>query len=266
MQKAAHLVVSQMGGKIPDTWDELISLPGIGDYTTGAILSFAFGRPVPAIDGNVKRVLCRLYAIHDPVDQIRTRKKIHELTLGLVDAKDPSSFNQALMELGATVCMPRNPLCSTCPIQIHCLAHKEGLQESLPIKQKRGPIPHKEMTAAIIKDKNNRLLIVQRRTNGLLGGLWKFPGGERSNGESLKQALERSTREELGIDVKSQKALASVNHAYTHFRITLHAFQCSWIKGNPRVLKCDDWKWVNPGEFADYPFSKADRKVISELR
>ena len=265
LHAAAQEVVKRMGGKVPDTWDELIGLQGIGTYTASAILSFAFNKRFPTVDGNAQRVLCRLYAIQEPVDQTTTQREIHDLAAKIITSNDPASFNHGIMELGATICKPRNPLCDSCPVGDLCLALQKGLQEVLPIMRKRKPLPHKEMTAAVIRDNRRRLLIVQRPNKGLLGGLWKFPGGMRGSDETLQQGLRRHVREELGIGIKVREALASVDHAYTHFRITLHAFQCTRRNGKPRAIGCDKVQWVKIDRLDDFPFSRADRKVIEAL-
>jgi len=265
LHAAAREVVNRMGGKIPQTWDELIRLPGVGTYTASAILSFAFDKRFPTVDGNAQRVLCRLFAIQEPIDQSRSQREIHDLAAKMIPSDEPANFNHGIMELGATICRPRSPLCNTCPVGDLCLAFKKGLQETLPIMRDRKPLGHKEMTAALIADTRGRWLIVQRPSKGLLGGLWKFPGGERGAGETLQQGLRRNVREELGIGIKVGKALTSVDHAYTHFRITLHAFRCARQNGEPRAIGCDRVQWVMPDRLDDFPFSRADRKVIEAL-
>ncbi len=265
LHAAAREVANRMGGKIPKTWDELIRLPGIGTYTASAILSFAFNKRFPTVDGNARRVLSRLYAIQEPIDERRTQQKIHELATKMIPSEDPASFNHGIMELGATICKPQRPSCKTCPVQDLCLAFQKGLHETLPIMRERKPLRHKEMTAAVIRDKRGRMLIVQRPNKGLLGGLWKFPGGERAPDETLQQGLCRRVREELGIEIEVEESLTSVDHAYTHFRITLHAFRCARRNGKPRAIGCDKVQWVKLDRLDDFPFSRADRKVIEAL-
>jgi A/G-specific adenine glycosylase len=254
-----------MHGRIPSTYKELIGLPGIGSYTASAILSFAFGERRPAVDGNMCRVICRLFSIQDSVDQPRTKKRILDLATDMISLADPACFNHAVMDLGATVCTPRNPSCPVCPVQGACLAFEQGNQEVLPVTRKKKPIPHKQMTAGIVADEQGRLLIVRRSNRGLLGGLWKFPGGFINVEETLEQGLIRRVREELGIGIEVQEAFGSVEHAYTHFRITLHAFRCLWRTGKPKVLDCQDYQWSKPKEFSSFPFSKADRKIMALL-
>ena len=265
LHAAAKEIVARMGGDIPRTCDDLVRLPGIGSYTASAVLSIAFGERVPAVDGNVRRVLSRLYSIQEPLDLGGTQRRIHALANAMVPSKEPGHFNQGIMELGATICRPRSPSCGVCPVHELCTAFQEGLQESLPVTGKRRPLPHKEMTAAVVGDRRGRLLIVQRPEKGLLGGLWKFPGGKRNTEETLEAALRRSVFEEVGIGVRIAERVTSVEHAYTHFRITLHGFRCSWRRGKPKALGCSHWKWVGMHGLSNFPFSKADRKVISAL-
>jgi len=265
LHAAAKEIAGQLGGRMPQDRKTLLSLPGIGPYTAAAVLSFAFGIPLATVDGNVRRILARLFAIKEPVDQGPTQRRLHELASELVPDRDSSGFNQGLMDLGATLCTPRNPSCDECPLQNHCLAFQKGLQETLPVTKKRGPLPHRDMTAAVIKDSKQRLLIVQRPQTGLLGGLWKFPGGEKTPREPVKTALKRTIQEELGIAVHPDKALVEVKHIYTHFRMTLHAWQCTPIKGRPRAMQCEKWEWVEKDRLSRYPFSRADRKVIESI-
>ena len=265
LHAAAREIVERWQGKLPSRAEELLHLPGIGPYTAGAIASIAYGEKTPALDGNVKRVLCRIFAVQKPVDQHSTQKRLQVLAGELIPSKDPGRFNQALMDLGATVCTPRKPACSICPLQNLCLAAVKGVQERLPAKKKPRPLPHRETTAAILLDRRGRILLVQRPATGLLGGLWKFPGGTRNEGESMQECLRRTVREELAVAVGCGKEWAVVQHGYTHFTMTLHAYRCSIRDGTPRALKCRRFRWVMPKELDDLPFSRADRKVMEAL-
>lgn len=266
LHAAAEEVVERFNGELPDTWEALISLPGVGPYTTGAILSIAFGERVPAVDGNARRVLSRLFSVEEPVDQSRTQRRLRELAEELVPAEAPGRFNQALMDLGATVCTPRKPACLLCPLTDVCEAYQQGLQAVLPVRKKREPTPHYDVTAGLIWNGNDRVLIAQRPTDGMLGGLWGFPGGRQEPGESLKACLRREIREALGVEIGVGEYITSVDHAYTHFRITLHAFHCIHEAGEPRALGCAGWRWVTLEELDDFAFPKADREVIKALR
>ena len=265
LHAAAGQLVNRLGGRFPENRLDLLLLPGIGPYTAAAILSFAFAEQIATVDGNVKRVLARLFAVPEPIDQAPTLSRLQDLAAELVPERGSSEFNQGLMDLGATVCTPRSPSCRSCPLEDTCLAYQEGLQETLPIKKKRAPLPHRDVTAAVILDTEHRLLVVQRPPKGLLGGLWKFPGGEKAPGETLKKALKRTVHEELGITIQPQKALVTVNHTFTHFRMTLHAWQCVMEEGNPKALGCEKWRKVEKDRLSRLPFSRADRKIIEAL-
>ena len=262
LHTASKQIVKDFKGKIPDSWDELIQLPGIGQYTAGAILSIAFGKKVPVVDGNVRRLMARLYAVREPLSNASAQRRIRNLAEALLPEKDVGRFNQGLMELGATICVPRNPACSECPLPAACEAHKTQLQNELPVMPKRRPIPHYQVTAGVVRNKKGRLLIVQRHEEGLLGGLWKWPGGRKLPGESLKTCLKRTILDEVDAEVDVGERIAKVGHAYTHFRITLHAFECTIRKGKPKALKCEDWCWTNKKGLTQYAFSKADREVM----
>jgi A/G-specific adenine glycosylase len=246
------------GGRIPDTLVDLLGLPGIGRYTAGAILSIAFDRKVSAVDGNVRRVMSRLFGIMESVDDEETRDRIEALVEDLIPKRDPGRFNQALMELGAVCCTPKSPSCPACPLHGDCRALALGLADRLPVRGKKKTVSHREVVASVIRDRKGRMLIVQRPARGLLGSLWKFPGGIIDPKETREEGLERIVREELGIKVEVGSALAAVKHAYTHFRITLTAFSCKLLKGSPAGPQ---WRWADTGEAEALPFSRADRRI-----
>lgn len=265
LHASAMEIVDRLQGAIPKTEKELLRLPGIGSYTAAAIASIAYGERVPAVDGNVRRVLCRVFAIRKPLEQVRTQERIRRLAEELVPSKDPGPFNQALMDLGATVCTPREPSCVTCPVRDLCLAAIQGIQDFLPVKKRRPAPMHKEMVAAVLMDRRGRGLITKRKPTGLLGGLWGFPGGERRPPETLVKALGRSVREQLGVEVAFEKSLPPVRHAYTHFRLTVYAFPCRIITGKPRAMGCFEMKWASPDDLDRLALSRVDRKIIAAL-
>jgi A/G-specific adenine glycosylase len=184
LHKAAGEIAARFGGRIPERLEEILRLPGIGRYTAGAILSIAFGQAVPAVDGNVRRVISRLYAIEESVDDDEVRERIEELVKTLVPTRDPGRFNQALMELGAVCCTPKSPVCPSCPLQDDCRARLQGVVHRLPVRGKKKSVPHREVVAAVIRDGEGRLLLVQRPSNGLLGSLWKGSSGTSSASRS----------------------------------------------------------------------------------
>jgi len=174
-------------------------------------------------------------------------------------------MNQAVMDLGATVCVPARPRCPACPVAAHCLALAHDEQQRLPRKAPRKPTPHYDVAAGIVW-RRGRVLIDRRKPTGLLGGLWEFPGGKCRPGESLEETVVREVREEVGIEVRPMSLLTVVRHAYSHFRITLHAFQCRCLAGRARPIECDAVKWVAPADLDAYAFPKANLKVIAALR
>ncbi|GAB4572115.1 MAG: A/G-specific adenine glycosylase [Anaerolineae bacterium] len=269
LHRAAQKVVQEWGGALPADVDDLQTLPGIGRYTAGAIASLAFGARVPVLDGNVIRILTRLYDLDDEVNRPDTVRKLWTLAEELVPEDRPGMYNEALMELGRVICRPRDPLCDQCPIQVHCRAWRAGTQHARPVKRKRPPVPHYEVAAGVIYgmgDNAGRILIAQRPEDGLLGGLWEFPGGKREDGEQMQDALRRELGEELGIEVEVGEMLVRVKHAFTHFRITLDAYECRHIAGEPQRLGVADFAWVTLDEMAQYPFGKADQQIITALR
>lgn len=200
LHAAAKLVVEELDGEIPKAWGDLIHLPGIGPYTAGAILSIAFGQQVPAVDGNARRVLSRLFAIEAPIDQSHTQRQLRAQAEKLVPAEEPGRFNQALMDLGATICMPQKPACLLCPVNDFCEAYRQGMQDALSVRTKREPTPHYDVTAGVIWDGDGRLLIAQRPPDGLLGGLWEFPGGKsRSRGRAWEPACGAKSARNWGL-------------------------------------------------------------------
>ena len=263
---AAQTVVSELGGRFPTTAAELLRLKGMGRYTAGAIASIAFAEPAPILDGNVIRVLSRLYDLPDDVALTATKKRLWLIAERLVPEKRPGDFNQALMELGQTVCVPKAPDCVACPVAALCLARERGTQLDRPVRPPRKKLPHYDVVAAIIWKDDQTFLIAQRPLDGLLGGLWEFPGGKVESGESEPQALVREIEEELALTVMPGAHLISVKHAYTHFRITLHAYHARYQGGAPQHLGVADHRWVTLAELDTYAFAKTDLKIVAALR
>ncbi len=264
LHRAAAEIVQKHGGKFPSQPDEVRQLPGIGPYTAAAILSIAFGRPEAVVDGNVVRVITRLTAMAEESKSAAGRKKIAAIAQGFLDPGRPGDFNEAVMELGAMVCTPKAPLCSTCPLAACCAARAQGDPERFPVKAAAKARPHHQIAAALIW-RDGELLIARRLEKGLLGGLWEFPGGKQEGDEALERTVVREVAEELGIVVEAGRHYMSVNHAYTHFSITLHAFHCFYRSGEPACLGCSDWRWILPARLGEYAFPRANVKIIEKL-
>jgi A/G-specific adenine glycosylase len=264
MHAAARLIMKEYHGRFPRNVDTLLSLPGIGRYTAGAIASIAFAQRTPVLDGNVTRVLCRVFRMVDDPRTVGMQQQLWDLGARLLPSRRPGVFNQALMELGALVCKRDNPLCPTCPLCALCQANRYGLQALIPLRRPAKSLPHYTVVVGVIRHQG-RILIDRRRLQGLLGGLWEFPGGKRKSGESLKDALLREVREELGIHIAVDRRLVKVRHDYSHFRITLYAFECRYISGTPTPHACAAVKWIKPQHLQRYAFPGANQKIIQAL-
>ena len=266
MRMAAQQLVATHGGRIPDQLDELIELPGVGPYTAAAVSSIAYDRDHPALDGNVIRVLCRLLLIEEDPRRATVKTDLIAGAERLLARRRPGDFNQAMMELGARVCTPQNPQCERCPVSHWCRARAElDDPAALPLKEKRKKRPHVQVAAGLIWKKKKHLLIARRPSNSMLGGLWEFPGGKLEDGESLQDCLKREIAEELDIVIDVGVLVARVDHGYSHFSITLNAFEATFVSGTPKAIGCSEWKWVKPAELDDYAMPRADRRVLESL-
>ena len=266
LHKAAKVIVSKYGGQLPDDPAELRKLPGIGDYTAGAIASIGFGKPAAALDGNIRRILARYYDIADPVRIPQTEKLLWQLAEESLDRDRPGDYNEALMDLGSAICLPENPKCLLCPIAADCQARQNGTAAERPVMIKAEPVPHYIVTAAVIRDESGeKFLLTKRPPKGLLGGLWEYPGGKQEPGESLEDCIRREILEELGVSIRVGGPFGVYKHAYTHFKVTLHAFFCSITEGEPRTLVASELGWFSREELAALPMGKIDRMISERL-
>ena len=264
LHRAAQDIVSQHHGVFPTDLPTAVSLPGIGRTTAGGILSAAFDQPTPILDGNVKRVLARLVALSVPTS--KAIAQLWQLSIALLDPAHPRDFNQAWMDLGATVCLPRSPLCDRCPWQPHCCAFHQGIQTEIPMTETRAPIPRKMIGVAVIWNDAGQILIDRRKPNGLLGGLWEFPGGKVELGETIPDCIQREIQEELGIEIEVGDRLIVIDHTYSHFHVTLNVHHCKHLSGEPQAIECDEIRWVELADLDSYPFPKANLQIIEALR
>lgn len=265
LHAAAKKVVEKYDGTVPDSWDEITQLKGIGPYTASAVLSIAFQKPYAVVDGNVIRVLSRYFGVEGDVRRSATKNAIQEHADALLDQERPGDFNQAVMELGATVCTPSNPNCEACPLAGGCIAYQQVKTEEIPYKSPAKKVPHHTIGVGIIMNDNNEVLIALRPNDAMLGGLWEFPGGKKEDGESIKQTVVRELHEELGVDVEIVEPLMQLKHAYSHFKITLHAYVCSLVDGNPQPKTSQEIKWVAIEQLDQFPFPKANRRLTDKL-
>lgn len=272
LHRAAQIVADTYAGELPRTRKELLKLPGIGEYSAGAILSIAFGLAEPILDGNVKRVFSRLADMDSPIQERAALKTLWQMAQSLVNAspkRQAGVVNEALMELGATVCTPRSPRCPVCPLHDLCLSAANGTQAARPVTLPRSKTPHYDVAAGVIWQNepfHSPLLIAQRPPNGMLGGLWEFPGGKlEAEDEDLPACLRREIAEELAVEIDVLGPLTTVRHAFTHFRITLYAFHARWLSGKPQAIGCAAWRWTPMQELDALPFPATDQKIIRAL-
>jgi A/G-specific adenine glycosylase len=264
LHKTAQVVTQVYHGEFPHQLEKVLALPGIGRTTAGGILSAAFNQPISILDGNVKRVLSRLIAL--PVIPTEALSELWTLSDRLLDPDHPRDFNQALMDLGATICIRSQPKCVECPWNFACEAYNRGIQNQLPIRKMSAPLPHKRIGVAVIFNDEGLILIDRRPEGGLLGGLWEFPGGKIEPNETVEECVEREILEEIGIAIAVGENLMTIDHAYTHFRITLHVHLCRYVSGTPQTIECDEIRWVSLDEIDQFPFPKANSQIITALK
>ncbi len=265
LHRAAKQIVKDHAGDVPNTLDAILTLPGVGRYTAGAVLSIAHDKSIPVLDGNVKRVLSRWFCLDENGQNKASENKLWQTAERLIPGRRAGDFNQAVMELGATLCLPQNPLCLLCPVHTACEAKKQGVQERYPPAKIRTPTKKITVSAAVIR-RNGKIYIQKRPQKGLMGGLWEFPGGKIEKQETPEDGLVREIREELGVEVSLKEKFMTVKHSYTQFRVTLHVFLCTLTKGRLRPTSCDAWKWVPLAEMDRYPFPAANAKILDKLR
>jgi A/G-specific adenine glycosylase len=260
LHEAAKTIVREYGGRIPDDERVLRNLPGFGPYTTAAVLSLVYDKPQPVIDANVRRVLMRILGLRGTAEA-RVDMTLRAFLETVFSKDSPGDFNQAMMELGALVCRSRNPQCLACPVREFCRAAREGTQEIIPQPRTLGLAKIEAVVAVIEKD--GRILIQKRPSRGLLADLWEFPGGKVKPGESLTTALRREVREELGVEIEDIRRLTTVQHAYTHFQVTLHAYTGKLRDKDFRMGPCR--RWVTLSTIGHYPLPSGSVKIVDFL-
>lgn len=259
LHKAAKVVVEKFNGELPRDLEDLRSLPGIGRYTVGAIASMAFGMDEPTLDGNLRRVFSRLFDVDEFADSPVGEKILWELAAQNLPEGEAGDYNQALMDLGATICLPKNPRCLLCPLMDLCKARENGTQELRPVLKPKKAVPSYVHVAAVIIERG-RVLLSQCPAEGLLGGMWEFPNA-RIEGDPAK-ALVKGLKAATQIQVKKKEALQVVEHAYSHFKVTVYPFVCE----NVSIPKNKNLKWVKLTELEEYPMGKVDRQIARQIK
>ena len=260
LYEAAQLLVNSPWPHALEGW---MALPGIGRTTAGSILSSAFNAPTPILDGNVKRVLARLTA--HPRPPARDDAQFWRWSEALLDPLRPRDVNQALMDLGATLCTPRSPSCHRCPWQTHCAAYAADDPCRWPVTDASKPLPFQVIGVGVVLNAAGEVLIDQRLEEGLLGGMWEFPGGKQEQGETIETCIARELKEELGIAVAVGDELITVDHAYSHKKLRFVVHLCTWISGEPQPLASQQVRWVRLNDLGNYAFPAANARIIEAL-
>lgn len=258
---AVKEVVASYGGQIPANKEEISKLKGIGPYTTGAVLSIAYNQKVPAVDGNVMRVFARLFALEDDIAKQATRKKMEAIAEQVIPESRPGDFNQALMELGATVCTPKSPQCLFCPVQSHCLAYREGRQTELPIKTK-AKAPQKSVILMYAISYNDQLLVAKRPANGLLANMWSLPSEARRDEMPVEQQVQEYCEVHRFI-ATSTKDIYEFEHIFSHihWRVKLVSIV---LEHKPQQIPKRSL-WTNQQALSEFAFPKVYQKALEKL-
>ena len=261
LHRAAREVMAAYGGALPADPAALRQLPGVGPYTAGALASLAFGLDEPAVDGNVRRVLARIYDLDRP-----SSGALDAIARALIDARPGTAadLNQSLMDLGSGLCAPRSPSCTVCPVRDRCRALMRGTIADRPPTRPPRPLPHQTVGVGVVW-REGLVLIARRPPSGLLGGLWEFPGGKMEEGESSADAVRRELREEVGITVLVGGLLEQIEHAYSHLRVTLYFHEARYVSGRARPRAASEVRWVDPRSVGDYAFPAASASVVSRV-
>ena len=257
---ASKIIVKDYKGVIPCHYESFKGLPGVGDYTAGAVLSISFGIPIPAIDGNVRRVMSRLYGLKHLTSY--NGNIIYKAISIALNNVNPSDFNQGLMELGALICTPEYPKCFKCPLSENCKGYQSGNPTNYPQKKAKRVIPHFNVVTAIIW-RGDTFYIQKRSEDKMLGGLWEFPGGKVEKGETLELALLSKLKEECNFNARILKKATSVKHRYSHYSITMHCYYCE--EKNENIVSIINSNWIKKNQISQYSFPKANHKIFNFL-
>jgi len=264
LHRAARLVAREFNGDLPQDVDQLLQLPGVGAYTAGAIASIAFGKDESAIDGNVRRILARFYNLTEPVGSTKFKNQIRELVEMILPSGHAGDFNQALMDLGSMVCTAHQPVCSQCPLKSECMAHALHVELKRPVKKKRKAVPHLTAAAAVISFEK-KVLIDKHGDTKLLGGMWGFPEYDLQVDDNLKSELSKMIKDTYALEVQVNDLLGIYKHAYTHFRVTMHAYLCGVMETEDFSRAGDSLHWVDRCDLGNYPMGKIDRQIANSL-
>jgi A/G-specific adenine glycosylase len=265
LRLAAQEMLRVHDGRVPEQVSELLALPGIGPYSAGAIASIAYGHAEPLVDGNVIRVLSRLFALRGDPNKAPLKAKIWDSARSLIVEKAAGEFNQSLMELGATVCAPRNPRCQACPVAAHCQALAHDLVDVLPELPARAKATPVHVVSAIAT-RGGRVLVTKLRPDApRWASMWLFPNAEVGAGETPQAAVARALLSAVGLRGEATGLLCVVRHTVTRFRVTLDAYRTSVSAGVAKALTVSEFAWKRPQELTELAMPKAHRRIATAL-
>ncbi len=254
LRRAAQIVVAEHGGRVPSDADALSALPGVGPYTVGALRSIAFAQPAAIVDGNVTRVISRLFAEpHLPT------ASVWKIAAQLVPGKEPGLFNQGLMELGATLCTPRQARCCSCPLRDDCAAGALGTPEKFPAPRTKPRVPEVNAICGLLRRRDGALLMMRRPARGLLGGLWEMPSVLGEDPRALVEQIALAT----GLNSQAGPKLGGVRHVFSHRALTLSVLELRRVSGRLRSALSDRVRWCSRAELSQLPLSKLTRKALA---
>ncbi|MBP2645174.1 MAG: mutY 1 [Firmicutes bacterium] len=254
-------VCARYDGKVPDNAAEILRLPGVGEYTAGAIASIAYNRPVPAVDGNVLRIFSRLFCIEDDITKQGTKRKIHGLIQNCMPKEQPGNFNQALMDLGSAICIPGHPRCSLCPLTKYCEAYAREVQDVLPVRPPRKQPLHVTLASGIVKN-GESLLVRQRPSTGLLAKMWEFPSIELEKNSAPSAMLPALIKADLAQEIVLGQKLFHCIHTFSHRKWDITFFDCRWLDGGALPPFA---RWLPISEITSLPWAGPHLKAAAAL-
>ncbi len=263
MLAAAREVVEHHGGEFPRTMEEALALPGVGEYTAGAVLSIAWDIPVPAVDANVVRVIARVFAIEGKVSRGKARRRISELARTAIPDTRAGDFNQALMELGAQMCQPWRPGCLICPLCEICRAREMGLQAQIPQTQSR-PVKQMRAVAGVLRH-DGKLLVARRPPDGQWGGLWEFPHTKLDTAQDRGEALCEQFARQFEVEVAVGEEITSLTYGVMNRRVNLTVLACEMVAGDAHAIEHDDLRWVAPEDLEGLPMPSPHRSIADVI-
>lgn len=256
-------IIKNHDGKVPEDSKEFLELKGVGEYIYTAVHSIGLNKNIPVIDGNVKRVVARFLGLKNEINSEKKNIKSF-LENEMIEVKIPGDFNQAMMDLGRTVCKPKNMDCLNCPLNSNCIAYKNNLMDLIPVKMKKKKIPHYKMVVGIV-EKDEKILLCKRNKNGLLGGMWELPMGKMKMEETQDSAIKR-VMNDFGIKLNAENFLGKAKHTYSHFSIEQNGYICDYKSGDIVSEYHSEYRWVTLDEKSKFPIHTASHKILNKMK